>query len=407
MKIIHTHCFNAPELLKAFKSLSQPLLAVTLLATLGMATVHANTLQHKTQQDVLQYLDQQQPNMAVVSGERKLPFRELMNQLQDQRVVLVGEQHDRYDHHLNQLAILRAMHQQHPELAIGVEWFQQSFQTVVDDYLAGEITEDELLRQTEYYQRWGYDYRMLRPIMQFAKAHQLPVIALNAPKEITAKAAKSGLTGLSKPERQQIPATIHPAPKQYRDYLEAVFKKHMGGQGDLDNFMLVQRIWDETMAMNVVKHLNAHPKQRMIVFAGAGHLKRGAIPGDVARRIPANKISTLHSVAGTDAATEAESAADGFDYYLLSEPRNLPPTGKLGVWLDEQDGGLKILKLSADGAAADAGLQKRDQILQVNKQIITSMADLLMKLAQQQPGDEVTVLIKRDNQQLNYVFPLK
>lgn len=392
MKITHT-CFHT--------SLYHPLAVVALLTLLASGGVQAEILQHKTFQDVANYLDKQQPGISVISAERKLTFSELMQQLKDKRAVFVAEKHDRYDHHLNQLAILRAMYTQNPQLAIGVEWFQQPFQPVVDDYLAGKITETDLLRQTEYYQRWRYDYRMLRPVMEFAKANKLPVIALNASAEITSKISREGLKGLSEAESRQIPATIHPPPEKYRAYLEGIFKDHMGGHGNLENFIQVQRTWDETMAMNTVNYLKANPEHRMVVFAGSGHLGRGAIPNDVARTLPAELLSTLHS-------TEAENIApDNFDYFMLSAEQTLPPTGKLGAWLDDKDNQVSILKLAENSAAADAGLENGDILLEVNAQPIATMADLLTLLSQQQPGDEVDVLVGRKGKQLKYAFPLK
>ena len=34
----------------------------------------------------------------------------LVDEVADRRVVMVGEMHDRYDHHLNQLAVIRGLH---------------------------------------------------------------------------------------------------------------------------------------------------------------------------------------------------------------------------------------------------------------------------------------------------------
>ena len=101
--------------------------------------------------------------------------------LADKRVVFVGESHDRYDHHLAQLEIIRSLHALHPRLAIGMEAFQQPFQTVLDDYIAGRLSEREMLRDSEYYTRWRFDYRLYAPILRYAREHQLPVVALNLP----------------------------------------------------------------------------------------------------------------------------------------------------------------------------------------------------------------------------------
>ncbi|MEZ5535011.1 MAG: ChaN family lipoprotein [Thiolinea sp.] len=386
---------NTRPLNRLFRSL----LSVCILGLCTLSVASATVLTHKTQQDVLTFLDDYQPE--IISAERKLPFKALIGELEDKKVIFVGEKHDRYDHHLNQLAILRALHQQNPELAIGLEWFQQPFQPVLDDYLAGTIDEAELLDESGYYQRWRYDFRMLRPVLEYARANKLPVIALNAAQEITAKVSEKGLEGLDKSERAQLPDTIHPPQPNYRAYLEGVFKEHMRGHGDPTNFILVQRIWDETMAMNIVKHLQAHPQQRMVVFAGSGHLGPAAIPGDVARSIPQEKLATLHSV-------EREDIEPGsFDYFILSAEKKLPPTGKLGAWLDDQPDNVSIIKLAENSAAGKAGLQQGDRIASINQQKIGSMAQLLSLLAQRQPGDEVEVMVERANQQFRYVFPLQ
>ncbi len=84
----------------------------------------------------------------------------LIPRLADRRVVFVGEAHDRYEDHLNQLAIIRGLHQRGADLAIGMEMFQQPFQAALDAYIAGEIDEDEMLRRTDYFERWRFDYRL-------------------------------------------------------------------------------------------------------------------------------------------------------------------------------------------------------------------------------------------------------
>ena len=94
------------------------------------------------------------------------------------RVVFVGEGHDRYEHHLNQLDIIRSLHEGKPDLAIGMEFFQWPFQSVLDRYIAGEIDERTFLRETEYYKRWRYDYRLYRPILQYARENRIPYLGI-------------------------------------------------------------------------------------------------------------------------------------------------------------------------------------------------------------------------------------
>jgi uncharacterized iron-regulated protein len=359
---------------------------------LGLAlcsVASAGALEHASLPDALAYVAQHPP--VAINQDRKLPFPKLMDALDQNRVVFVGEIHDRYDHHLNQLAILQALHQKTPKLAIGVEWFQQPFQPVVNDFLAGRIDESELLRRTEYFDRWRYDYRMLRPIMEYAKANGLPVIALNAPVELTRKVSEGGLEALTAAERAQLPSRISPPDKAYRSRLEKIFARHGEDKSQLENFMLVQRIWDETMAQNITRFLQPNPDWRMVVFSGSGHISYGAgIPQDVAARLPGIRQVTL-------ASSDPGDVQPGVvDYFILTHPASLPATGKLGVWLKTAAEGVQIGEMTQDSAAQKAGLQTGDRLASLNGTGIRSLADLMLMLGQHKPGEKVSMTVQRE-----------
>lgn len=348
----------------------------------------ADTVEHENLADALAYIGEHSP--TGVNQDKHLPFPTLMQALEQNRVVFVGEAHDRYDHHLNQLAVLQALHHNNPKLAIGVEWFQQPFQMVLNDFLAGKISEAELLRRSDYFERWGYDYRQLRPILEYAKANHLPVIALNAPVELTRKASKGGLEALAVAERAQLPLTINPPDKPYRARLQKVFAEHSKDSKQFERFLLVQRIWDETMAQNIARYLQVHPQHRMVVFSGTGHISHGAgIPQDVARQMPGIKLATV-------ASSDPKDVQPGLvDYFLLSQKLELPPTGKLGVMLDVQGKAVNITTLDANSAAAKAGLQQGDRLASLEGIAIQGMADLKLALAQYKAGEQVKMVVER------------
>ena len=72
--------------------------------------------------------------LPVVQLDQTDPLTDTIEQIGDARVILVGETHTRYDHHLVQLEILKKLYQKSPKLALGVEWFQQPFQKHLDDH---------------------------------------------------------------------------------------------------------------------------------------------------------------------------------------------------------------------------------------------------------------------------------
>ena len=177
--------------------------------------------------------------------------------LASKRVVFIGETHDRFDHHLNQLEIIHRLHEIHPDMAIGMEYFQQPFQDYLDQYIAGELSEKQLLRATEYYDRWRFDYRLYRPILRYARERRIPIVALNLPREITSKVAHSGLTSLTAEEREHIPAEIDRSDSDYRQRLQQIHKRHP--ELDFEHFLEAQLLWDEGMAERAADYLRDHP----------------------------------------------------------------------------------------------------------------------------------------------------
>ncbi|MBD3883103.1 ChaN family lipoprotein [Phormidium tenue FACHB-886] len=207
-------------------------------------------------------------------------------------VVYLGETHDRAEDHKVQLQTIQALSQVRPQAAIGMEMFQRPFQPALDQYLAGEISETELRQQSQYDQRWGFPWEYYSPILQFAKANQLPVLALNTPTEITRRVAQVGLEGLTAAEREQIPpaSEIDLSNAAYQQRVQAVYEQiHQGHSvsNGFENFFMAQVLWDETMAETIANFLKANPADPVIVLVGQGHLFYGdGIPSRVARRLP-------------------------------------------------------------------------------------------------------------------------
>jgi uncharacterized iron-regulated protein len=204
---------------------------------------------------------------TAVFGTEALEFEDLVSRLAQKRVVMIGEVHDRYEHHLNQLALICRLYRRYPNLAIGLEFFQQPFQDPLDAYVERRIDTAEMLLKTEYFSRWRFDYRLYAPILEFARAQGIPLLALNAPQEISSKVAREGLAGLSSTERAQIPQQLDRSVPGYRERLRAVFDQHPEIRHmSFENFIEGQLVWDETMANQAARYLEAHPESYLVVL---------------------------------------------------------------------------------------------------------------------------------------------
>ncbi len=217
---------------------------------------------------------------------REAGFDRMVTDLAGARVVYVGEEHDRPEHHELQASIVRALHAHDPSLAVGMEMFQRPFQAALDAFVAGRIDEAELLRRTEWEERWGFGFEMYRPILEHARAHGLAVVALNAPKELTRAVARRGLGGLDDEERQALPE-IDEGDARHRDMVRAALEGHPGLDDELlGRFVAAQLVWDETMAEAVAETLARDgAPARMVVLAGRMHVLEGrGVPRRAARR---------------------------------------------------------------------------------------------------------------------------
>ena len=332
--------------------------------------------------------EKERSSVLDLSASRDL--QAILPRLAEQRVVYVGETHDKYSHHLTQLEIIADLYERNPGIAIGMEAFQQPYQPTLDDYIGGRLDEREMLARTEWFDRWIYDYRLYRPILAFAREKGIPVVALNVPMELTARVSEAGLEGLEPEERAALPAEIDVSDQAYRERLRVIFAKHQPSSSrDFERFMQVQLTWDEGMAERVADYLRENPERSMIVLAGSGHLMYGSgIPQRVTRRLP---VAAAIVLPGDDLRIRPEIA----DFLVYPTPRQLPEAGLMGVMLESAEQGVSIASVVPDSAADRAGMEKGDLIQSLDGVPMTSTADIKIGMLDKQPGDRVRLKLLR------------
>ena len=325
-------------------------------------------------------------------GDTDIDFAALIDSLATSRVVFVGESHDRFDHHLNQLEIICRLHERHPDLAIAMEFFQQPSQRDLDAFVEGRTDMATMLRATEYYERWRYDYRLYRAIMNFARENGIPLVALNLPTEITRKVGRGGIASLDEEERAAIPSELDRSDEDYRARIEEAFEQHPEREhGDFESFFEVQLLWDEGMAEQIARYLDAHGERRVVVLAGVGHVLRSGVPQRLARRNPAAATVVLQG----DAAT---AFVEGGDFLLASGQMDLPQAGMLGVMLETGDDGVIVRGFGEDSAAEKAGIREGDSIVGLDGHSVHRYVDVKLALLHKRPGDTVSVQVGRDGE---------
>ncbi len=264
---------------------------------------------------ILDYLDGP-PSLAIYSRKDKkaISFGEMVDQLIDADLICLGETHDSDLCHRVQLQILKALYARDGRLGVGMEMFQRPYQKEIDRYFHGETNEEDFLKATEYRQRWGFDWSLYRPIVEFCRRNNLPLAALNAPKELTKRVSKVGYAALADDEKKQLGAVDFQM-KDHRDYWYERLAKMHGLKNPTpeqkEHGYEVMTVWDDYMAASTAQFQQERNVRRMVVLAGSGHIERGfGIPMRAAHRTGGKAATVRIEVGGDLDKLAAEATTD-------------------------------------------------------------------------------------------------
>lgn len=253
------------------------------------------------------------PHILAVADGRVIDFSELLSELEDTRVLFVGEQHDHPGHHAMQLELIRALHPRAP-LAIGLEMFQAQDQDELNRWTAGQ-TDVSAFRQI-YQQNWGW-WSLYEPIFSYARRYGIPMVGLNLPRSITQQVAHSGFSSLDQEQLDFLGGITCSVDVSYEDFIRRALGAHGHGSFDFRNFCEAQLVWDKAMARYLVEYLERHPDRRVVVLAGSGHAWKYGIPAQIEALGYRNYRVLLPEIDGR--LTRSQATPLDTDYLWLNE----------------------------------------------------------------------------------------
>ncbi|HEY6874486.1 MAG TPA: ChaN family lipoprotein [Geobacteraceae bacterium] len=332
----------------------------------------------------------------------------------DARVVYIGEAHDNPASHRLELDMLQGLAGLHPgRQALGMEMFPRSQQPVLDRWIEGKLDEKTFLKEVHWFENWKMDFTYYRDLLTFARDRHIPVIALNAEKNMVKLVRSKAPDQLTAEERAQLPEMDMADPYQ-RALVTAIFSDHSHGGMGLDGFVRAQTLWDETMAESVARYLSspAGREMHLLVVAGGDHVDNGfGIPRRAFRRFPASYV-----LIGGD---EIDIPADmqnrlmdvtippfpmvPVDFLVYMAYEKLPKTGvTLGVMFDTAPAGrgLAVKEVVPGSNAERAGLESGDLLLAIDGEALAESYDLIYALQRKHPGDRAVLKVERQGKTL-------
>lgn len=297
-------------------------------------------------------------------------------------VVFIGEAHDDPTGHMLELELLRRALDAHGEtaseeaggaegrpVALSLEFFQRDAQPILDEYLAGLITESAFRADSRPWPRYGTDYR---PLIELARERGIPVIAANAPRRYANRVTREGrqsLLDLSPEALETLPPLPYGQPsEEYRDQWIRVISEVMeqegtkcglplpepeegdapvhgaappGAHDDMGNQLHSQTLWDATMAWWIADHLFREPDALVLHMVGSFHVARGTgTPEHLEAYRPGTPrlIVVLRPVEDVDAFEPAPEGEWG-DFAIQTDAARTLEAIECRAWLSEREAG--------------------------------------------------------------------
>ena len=205
---------------------------------------------------------------------------ELADSLVGYDVIFYGESHRHPGVHLQQQRLFRALHSRFPGFVLSLEQFERDVQPVLGDYLAGRLGETTLIDKGRAWDNYRPSYR---PLVQFAKDNNLPVIAAEAPVWTAVCVGQWGLEILDRftpEERSYVAQDLHVTAGAYRDK----YVKFLGGSTTHGNATSTQQasakadrsfagqvLRDDTMAESIFLARQRYPGRKILHLNGTFH----------------------------------------------------------------------------------------------------------------------------------------
>lgn len=354
------------------------------------------------------------------SGET-LSNSDVFARLERASIVLLGESHTTLAHHRWQAAMLAGLHARKSDLAIGFEMLPRSAQPALDAWSAGEIGEMAFLDRVDWQRVWGYDADLYLPLLHFARMYRLPTIALNVERALVSKVGQSGWDAVPPAEREGV-STPAPARAEYRRSLAELYalKSQLGAEQegreaaaeDLDIDAILERVefarfveaqltWDRAMAEALAAAHRRDPEATVVGIVGRGHLEYGyGIPQQLAA-LGVDRVETLlpHD-ADQSCADLAADLADAIFVVDADGDAETPPRPRLGVYIENADGGVRVTEVFADSVAARSGVEAGDLIVSAAGFATANTGELIDIIGRQAPGTWLPLGVQRGERRL-------
>jgi uncharacterized iron-regulated protein len=376
------------------------------------------------------------PGSFLSASAEPLSDAEVVRQTSRADFILMGESHTNPCDHAVQTRLIEALAQSGQRFSIGLEMLPMTSQSVLDGFNARRITAGELGEEVGWEKLWGYSYALYKPVFELAEKFDLPVIALNIPRQTLVTFRDKGNMGLNEADRNALPRRIIPASPAQKAALEMQVGLHQsmrtpaaapkdtpaadaktpgvmpGKPPSMDEmaekFYLVQALWDSMMAEQALawKEKLARP---MLILAGSGHVEHGwGIEYRLRTLDPkASCLSVMPVRDEADFKEQTDAAqrplpADQVYFHCAAQHKS-----RLGMNILFEEKAMRVESVEPGSKADIAGLMAGDILLKGGDRDLKEAMDLhFAAMAASRQNKPLELTVQRAGQTINLFIPL-
>lgn len=288
---------------------------VTSLVFLNGCAKRKLSLTHEIRPDCVYY---------SLQSAQCLNKKQMLKQLEPYSVIFIGDHHSEDGLHQNIASLITALARSGVTVKLANEWFYPEDETVLEQFSAGSIDEEEFLKQIQWEKRLKYySYSSFKPIYEAVKIGNGQLHGINLSKKARKKISGQNISAMDQNERifnegLDLNVTSH------RNFIMPFFshchapKPNESLKECRERMYRVQVAWDTKMALESYKLSKLlSQNEKLILLAGSLHIENKlGIPLRFARL---GNVPTLSIIPVNKETTEIENGIG--DYLLFYQPK--------------------------------------------------------------------------------------